>query len=192
MQIKEIILMIGPPGSGKGTQGRLLAQKIGYGYVSMGQTLREYAKKDTNLAKMIKTAIDTGKIIPDDWIKQIFLESVLSFHHEQGLVLDGFPRDPDQIYLLEDFTQTYDIGKIRGVFLDVPYEQLRERIGGRKTAETRIDDHPEIIDTRFEEYENKTKEVKRHYDDLGILVHVNGDQPIEKVHQDILAKMKIS
>ncbi len=190
---KRFVIMLGPPGSGKGTQGRLLAKVLDYAYFSMGAVLREIGKSNTDVARQIKSIIDEGKIIPDVMIRKIFNEQIQKYSDAKGIVIDAFPRDIGQVEILNEVIHKYDIAGTRVVFLDVPKEKLVERIAERNSENTekRADDDPSIIHTRFEEYMQKTLPLYDYFQKAGILVKVQGDHPIEEVHQKILQELDI-
>jgi adenylate kinase len=186
MKIKNILILIGPPGSGKGTQGKLLAPVLGYNYLSMGSTLRSYATANTPAAKEVKELIDAGRIIPDTMIKKIFNDAVKSLPQSEGLILDGFPRDIDQVHILDEAFAKYGTQKVKVLFIDVPKAHVIARLTKREGIESRADDDPQVIETRFEEYDRKTHPLLEYFQKQHRLVHINGDQAIEKVHAEIL------
>lgn len=215
---------MGPPGSGKGTQSKLLVSKLGFVYFSMGDTLREYAKMDTDLGREIKQTIDQGIIVPDDIAKRIFVDKFASFQDSTGVVLDGYPRTIGQTEVLDGLLTQYQIQDFRVLFLDVDKQKLLQRLALRKTCpncqaiylpgvpeyETEIckvcghkiairkdDTELTYVEKRFDEYMTKTADVKKYYEDKGLLVHINGDQleeaqeSIAGVHQEILSKLGV-
>lgn len=190
--LQHILVILGPPGSGKGTQGKLLAPILNYTYVSMGQYLREYAKKDTPLAAQIKQSIDSGHIIPDDLFEQIFPEVRGRIENSDGVIFDGFPRDTAQLPVLEKLVSDFNIPDIKAVFIDVPKEKLIARIHAREKSEDRADDDPEIISTRFDEYMTKSLPAIEYFEKKHKLIKVNGDQSIESTHKEILEKLNIN
>lgn len=185
-KIKNILILIGPPGSGKGTQGKLLAPILNYNYLSMGSTLRGYAKGTTSTAKEVKTMIDAGHIIPDHVIRKIFNDTLKALPPSEGLILDGFPRDIGQVNILDEAFAKYGTQKVKVLFIDVPKAHVMARLTKREGIESRADDDPKVIETRFEEYDRKTHPLIEYFEKQHRLVHINGDQTIEKVHADIL------
>ncbi len=190
---QKFIIMLGPPGSGKGTQGKQLAKVINFDYFSMGQVLREVSKGDSETAQLIRKTIDAGHIIPDEMIKRIFLEQLDLHATAKGIVIDAFPRDIAQVNILNDAVKDRNVEDVKVVFLDVPLERLKSRIAERNEENTvkRADDRPSIIHTRFEEYEAKTFPLKDYFEKQGILIVIDGDHPIEEVHQTILNKVGV-
>jgi adenylate kinase len=191
MIVKNVLVILGPPGSGKGTQGKMLAAFLNYNYLSMGQYLRQYSKRDTELARQVKETIDSGRIIKDEWMVRIFAEAIKDLPDAEGLILDGFPRDIGQTPILELFLQEHKTKSLKVLFLEVAKEDLIKRIEQRENegGERRADDDVSIIHTRFEEYENKTYPLKKYFQDKGVLIPINGNQPIEGTHREILAKL---
>ncbi|HEX5429633.1 MAG TPA: nucleoside monophosphate kinase [Patescibacteria group bacterium] len=191
MKVTNIIIILGPPGSGKGTQGKKLAEDLHYEYVSMGQVLRNYADTGSDLGLKIKEVIDAGRIIPDSWIKIIFHEVMMNLPDDcRGLILDGFPRDLDQEPILEDAVSRYGIEKIQVLFIEVPEEKLRERLNSRgRAGSLRADDDPKIFDTRFDQYRTRTFPLKAYLAKQGLLLEINGDQSIENVAEEIKNKL---
>lgn len=215
MQIEKIIVIMGPPGSGKGTQSKLLGEKLGYVYFSTGALLRDIAKEGTSLGKEISNYIDQGIIIPDEMMVEIFRKKIASLGNVSGIILDGYPRTPGQAKILEDLLPELGNPKLTALFLEVDKQKLLGRIQKRKTCSkcqaiyletnpeyqsvicskcggqlvVRADDDLAVIEKRFEEYQTKTAPVKQHYEKLGLLIHINGDQSIDRVHEDIKAAL---
>ena len=191
MVIENVIIVLGPPGSGKGTQGKLLAPILNYNYLSMGQYLRQYSQRDSDLARQVKETIDSGRIIKDTWMLEIFAEAISSLPQASGIILDGFPRDLGQTPILEKFLADHQTKSVKVLFLEVTKDDLVKRIGQREkeNSEKRADDDPSIIHTRFEEYEKKTFPLRKYFEDRGELIVINGNQPIEDTHREILRKL---
>ena len=190
--LQHIIIILGPPGSGKGTQGKMLVPILNYDYFSMGQYLRNYSLKNTDLAKQVKVSIDNGEILPDDLFEQIFPEVMNDILRSGGVIFDGFPRDEAQLPVLEQILSDNNISDIKVIFLDVPRTKLLGRLHLREKKEDRTDDEPEVIGVRFDEYMNKSLPVIRYFEKKGWLVKIDGNQPVEKVHQEIVSKLGLS
>ncbi len=188
MKLQNIIIFMGAPGSGKGTQTELLAQELNYEYFSTGALSREYAKQDTDFGRKVGSFIDNGIILPIDIIVEIFTKKFESLTDKPGVILDGFPRTIEQAQLLEAIMKQHGITNVKALFLEVDKTKLVDRI--IKRGLNRADDDPAVIEKRFDEYLAKTAPVKDYYEQKGLLIHVNGDQPIEKVHVEIMEKLK--
>ena len=216
MKLQNVILVMGPPGSGKGTQSKLLASKLEYEYFSTGELSREYAKHDTEFGKRVKSIIDQGLILPIDIINEIFVKKFESLTDSTGIILDGYPRALDQLNLLEELLQKHEIKKPIVFFLNVDRNNLVNRLQKRKTCSkcgtiyndhmqeykngicskcggelvSRADDDPAVIIKRFDEYHVKTAPVKEYFEAKGLLININGDQSIEEVQKEILSKLE--
>ncbi|HYC79689.1 MAG TPA: nucleoside monophosphate kinase [Candidatus Binatia bacterium] len=189
MKIKNLLILIGPPGSGKGTQGKLLSPILEFNYLSLGQTLRQYAKQKTPEAKEIKKLINAGHIIPDATIKRIFFEAIKTLPKAKGLILDGFPRDIDQVNILDEAIGKYKVHRLKAIFIDVPKVKVLQRLQKREDTESRADDNPEVIETRFQEYDEKTYPLVKYFEKQHRLIRIHGDQTIENVHAEIVRKL---
>lgn len=190
--MKQIIILMGPPGSGKGTQSKLLIEKLGYGYFSMGDTFREVARQDTELGRQVKTTIDQGLIVSDDLTKQVFDQAIEKVMDRPGLVMDGFPRTPGQVAMLNSVLDKHNIREQKILVLDVDKEKLLGRLALRSKNQGRADDADiSSVEKRFDEYQKKTAQIRDYYESQGLLIHINGDQPIEKVHEEILSKLEL-
>jgi adenylate kinase len=217
MKLQNLILMMGPPGSGKGTQSDILSKKFNYPHFSMGQALRDFGQGTTEMAKRIKQTIDAGIIVTDEDAKMIFLEEVGKLADKfDGIILDGYPRTVGQLAVIDELIKKYEIKSYKVFFLEVDREKLVVRLGKRKTCanckaiylpgvsgydtnvcpvcggklETRDDDNAEGVAKRFDEYIKKTADVKNFYESKGMLVKINGDQSIEAVEKEIAEKLK--
>jgi adenylate kinase len=189
MALQNIIVLMGPPGSGKGTQTKLLSSNLGYEFFSTGELAREYAQKDTELGRKIKSTIDQGIILPIEIIREIFLKKFESMLDVSGIILDGYPRTIDQVELLDELVAKYNIKNIKVIFLDVNKHKLLERISLRGKAEGRVDDDMVTVEKRFDEYTVKTAPVKEYYESKGLLIHINGDQSAQEVYKEIMEKI---
>lgn len=190
MQLQNIIVFMGAPGSGKGTQTKLLSSKLGYEFFSTGELSREYAKQDTELGRKIKSLIDQGIILPIEIIREIFIKKFETILDAQGVILDAYPRTIEQVQLLEELMDKYQIKNIKVLFLNVDKDKILDRIKLRSTQEGRADDDVSVVERRFDEYITKTAPVKDYYEAKGLLVSINGDQSVEQVHEEIISKLQ--
>lgn len=193
MKLQKILIVLGPPGSGKGTQSKLLTDKLGYAYFSMGDTLREYAKIDNDLGREIKTTIDQGMIVSDPVAQRVFEESFDKVKDNVAVIIEGYPRTPGQIEVLKRTLKKFNITQPKVIFLEVDKEKLIRRLVLRSKTEGRVDDSDITpIEKRFEEYSKKTAVAKRYFESQGELIPINGDQPIEAVYKEILSKLGLN
>lgn len=170
-----MILLMGLAGSGKGTQGKLLSEKLDYEYISTGEYLREY------LSDQRKHEILAGKLVDDNEMIGIIREFLDKTKKEA--VLDGFPRSEVQADWLLKMHENNEINIEAVIYLKVSKEELMERL----LARNRADDNQEAINTRFEEYTRATLPIIKRYGDSGIhIIEVDGSGTIEDIHNNIL------
>ena len=176
------IVIIGIQGSGKSTHGKLLGEKIHVPYLSTGHIFRILSKKDTPLGRQIKVLINAGFLVPDEKSLKIVEEYLQKEEYEKGYVLDGFPRTLSQA---KDFNQ--DIDKV--ILLKISDREALWRISGRE--EIREDETLMAIRKRIEMFHKFTEPVLDYYKEKGVLLEVNGEQTIEKIHEDIVNNLQI-
>ena len=166
------IVMLGPPGSGKGTQGVRVAAALGVPHISSGAALRAHAGPEL-LARMA-----TGELIDDETMTGIVRRRLEQPDARQGFVLDGFPRDRSQAARLDAV-----------VLLDAPRDELLERMTARAQIEQRADDTPETIARRLDVYEEQTAPLTEHYRRAGLLRRVDGTGPVDDVAARVAAAL---
>ena len=187
MKQLEVIIFLGPPGSGKGTQAEMLSKKLNFQHISVGDLLRENISNNTNLGKLATTYVDSGELVPDDLIIELVNSSVQSLQNNKdsqfsGMILDGFPRTINQASSLD--VKISDLGaKIKSViYLDI----LDEKIITRLQARGRNDDKPKLIRNRLDVYRDQTEPLLGYYNEKKLLDSINGDQEMEDVNSNIL------
>lgn len=186
-------IIIGPQGSGKGTQSSLLARDFDFVHISIGDIFRWNVRNHTKLAARIRKITDTGLLVPDEVVEQVVRNRLEEHDWNYGFVLDGFPRTrPQAEYLFE----TWNLDKV--IYLDIPddvvYERVmsRARVGEGSGFTKRADDDPEVLKTRLAEYYGKTKPLLELYDRKGMLVTVDAGRDIETVYSDIQDKLGLT
>jgi adenylate kinase len=172
------ILILGPQGSGKGTQAKQLAATYDIPHVATGDILRSAIGEGTELGERVAPIVERGDLVPDDLMVKLIRERLAD---EDGFVLDGFPRTVPQAEALDVMLE--EIGKPLDVviLLEVGDEVALERLLGRRAAEGRSDDAPNVIRNRLRLYHSLTEPVVERYRDAGMLVAVDGEQPVEDV-----------
>ena len=187
MKQLEVIIFLGPPGSGKGTQAEMLSKKLNFQHISVGDLLRENISNNTNLGKLATTYVDSGELVPDDLIIELVNSSVQSLQNNKdsqfsGMILDGFPRTINQASSLD--VKISDLGaKIKSViYLDI----LDEKIITRLQSRGRNDDKPKLIRNRLDVYRDQTEPLLGYYNEKKLLDSINGDQEVEDVNSNIL------
>ena len=177
------ILFLGPPGSGKGTQTRMLAQRLGIPVISTGEMLRAAVREGTPLGGKAKAVMEAGGPVPDDLMIQLIRERLSEPDAQDGFILDGFPRTVDQARALEQLLADTGNGVgLSGVInLEVPEAVLEDRLHGRSNEEHRSDDRPDTILERLRVYHSKTEPVIGFYRDRGLLTDVAGIGDVDEI-----------
>jgi adenylate kinase len=175
------VIFLGPPGSGKGTQAKLLARRLGVPAVSTGDILREAVRQGTPLGSRAKAIMDAGELVPDDVVIGVIRDRTAEADARNGFLLDGFPRTLEQAVALDRLLAGNGAALDGVINLLVPEKMLIERMLGRAAQEGRSDDRPETVAERLRVYREKTAPLVEHYRGLGILSEVDGSGSIETV-----------
>jgi adenylate kinase len=186
------ILLLAPPGAGKGTQGKRLSEHYGIPHIASGDLLRDHVDRDTEIGRAVKHCLEAGRLVSDDLVTQMVLEALQGPAAAPGYVLDGFPRTLPQA--IEGHEAAERLGKAAqaAVHLAADEDELLRRLLQRAREEGRDDDTEEVIQARFATYQSETAPVADYYrDQRGILVDVDGMQPIEQVTQDIVKRLSV-
>jgi adenylate kinase len=175
------VIFLGPPGSGKGTQAKLLARRLGVPAVSTGDILREAVRQGTPLGRRAKAIMDAGELVPDDVVIGVIRDRTAEADARNGFLLDGFPRTLEQAVALDRLLAGNGAALDGVINLLVPEKTLIERMLGRAAQEGRSDDRPETVAERLRVYREKTAPLVEHYRGLGILSEVDGSGSIATV-----------
>ena len=179
------ILLLGAPGAGKGTQGTILAERLGLPKITTGDLLRAAAKAGTPLGRDAKKHMDKGQLVPDTVILGLIKDELAKPEAAQGALLDGFPRNAAQAELV-DRTLTERGDRLTHILLlDVPEDELVRRIHSRAGIEGRADDTPEAIRTRLQVYQRDTAPLIAHYAQRGNVHRVPATGSIEEIATEI-------
>jgi adenylate kinase len=185
------IVLLGAPGSGKGTQGPRIARRYGVRYVSTGALLREHIRAGTGLGRAAAPIVERGELVSGDLVLPLVLEVVRSPESSDGYVLDGFPRTTPEAVAADEATASTGGFTDAVVFLDVSPDDLIQRLGQRARRSGRADDQGRsVIERRMREYETKTAPLRRYYEDRGLLVPVDGSGPVDDVTQRVFAALE--
>lgn len=201
------IILLGPPGSGKGTQAKKLAEKLNLFYFGTGDLIREEIKKKTEIGNIFDSFIKKGELVPDAIINQ-FIKEKIAKYRDQPMVFDGFPRTLDQAEIMKEF---WPDEKVVVLNIKVSPESLAKRMEKRRICEKcgkifivndaeketdcdvcdgklirRNDDSPEVLAERIKVYEKQTAPLVDLYTKQGVLIDINGEPPIEEVEKEIL------
>jgi adenylate kinase len=209
----KYIVLLGPPGAGKGTQAKVIAEKTGLAHISSGDIFRENLKAQTELGKLAQGYMNRGELVPDDVTIAMIRDRLMKPDTKQGALLDGFPRTPAQAEALSEMLASWG-GKVDVVpYIAVQPDVLVERLGGRWTCKTqghvyhekynppkeagrcdidgselyqREDDMPATVANRIKVYFDQTAPLIEYYRSKGLLVEVDGTQPIDLVTEQML------
>jgi adenylate kinase len=183
------LVLLGAPGSGKGTQAAMLKAALKVPHISTGDLLRAAVKAGTPLGVKAKAVMEAGKLVSDDIVLGMLEERLAQPDVAGGFILDGYPRNLAQCEaleaLLERIGQPLDVA----VKLKVPSELIVERIAGRAAAEGRKDDTPETVRERLRVYAEQTQPVAEHFASIGHLRIVDGVGEVDEVFRRILAAL---
>jgi adenylate kinase len=211
------IVMLGPPGVGKGTQAKILSEKTGLAHISSGDLFRENLKNQTELGKLAQTYMTKGELVPDDVTVAMIKDRLTRPDCAAGAILDGFPRTPAQAEALEAMLQDFN-GQVDIVpFITAGEDVLIDRLTGRWTCRAeghvfneqtnppktpgkcdfdgselyqRDDDKEETVKNRIQVYFKQTSPLISYYRDHGKLVEIDGTQSIDQVTEDLLAALQ--
>jgi adenylate kinase len=182
------LLMVAPPGAGKGTQAERLAKHYGIAHLASGDLLRREVATGTEIGNAAAGYLERGDLVPDDLVLKMLTIEVLEASADAGYVLDGFPRTLRQAEAAYQIAKQFEDVTLQAVIhLEVGRDELRRRLLGRARREGRNDDDEATINHRLEVYDRETQPLLAFYAERGLVLNINGEQPIEKVFADIVA-----
>ena len=179
------ILLLGPQGSGKGTQAKRLAEEYDLAHVATGDILRQEIDAGTEFGKQIGPILASGGLVSDEQMIELIRVRLQQDDAQQGFVLDGFPRTQPQADALDRMLQEIERPLTVVFALDISDESSKERLLKRAREEGREDDTPEVIDRRLRTYHEQTEPLIEHYRTRGNLVTIHADRPIDAVFAEI-------
>jgi adenylate kinase len=210
------LVLLGPPGAGKGTQAERLVTDFDLPYYATGDILRQAVKDETELGKQAKEYMDRGELVPDDLICKVIMERIDEPAAEDGFLLDGFPRNKEQADILEQALEQRGRSLTAVLLIDADDDEVVKRISGRRVCVKnqhvyhvdydppkhedvcdqdgsrliqRDDDKPETIKKRLEVYHAQTKPLIDYYESRSILRHFDGSRTPSEVHDHIRATL---
>lgn len=183
------IILLGPPGAGKGTQALLLCKELAIPHISTGEILRQEQASGSELGQLVKSFLDAGKLVPDETIIAVTEARLRKDDCKVGFLLDGFPRTVEQAGALHAFLKSVGREISAVVQLIVPEQTLLERIKNRSgsLAQARSDDNAEVAAYRLQVYWSQTAPVADYYRKGGILREVDGVGSVDEVKERILS-----
>jgi adenylate kinase len=180
------LLLVGAPGSGKGTQGKALASLYGIEHISSGEVLRIEVRAGTPLGREVAAFQRRGDLVPDAVVFDLVIPVVAAATARGGYILDGFPRTVSQALQAADVARRLDLSLDAAIYLNVPDEVLLQRL----LARARPDDSAEVIKHRIEVFAETTHPLIDYYrEQRGILMEVDGNQPAEAITAEIQARL---
>ena len=210
------LVLLGPPGAGKGTQAQRLIEDFGLPYYSTGIILREAVANGSELGKQAKESMDAGELVPDELINNVIAERLDSGEADEGFLLDGFPRTIGQAEMLEETLSGRGRELTGALLIDAPDEEVVQRLSGRRTCAKgghvyhidfdppkndevcdqdgsrliqRDDDKPETVRKRLSVYHDQTEPLIEWYEDKGLLRRFDGTRTPDEVHDLIRATL---
>ena len=187
---KLILVFLGPPGVGKGTQAAKLADDLKLPHISTGAIFRDHLKRETDLGKKAKSYMDSGNLVPDELTVSLVMDRLSQPDCEQGYILDGFPRNVKQAEELEKGLNQRDESITAALNFDAPRQTLIDRIAGRAQKEGRKDDTPETVKNRLEVYDAETGPLTPWYREKGILHDFDATGGIDEIYGRVKAAVE--
>jgi len=208
----DVFVFAGPPGSGKGTQAKLLAPKLKVPHISLGDLLREAVRNRSKVGEIAKSYLDAGKLVPDKVAIDVAEEAVSKKECRNGFVIDGFPRTLEQAVLFDGLLNKLGFNLRKVLYIDIPLEEILKRLTGRRSCRKcgavyhltfnppkkdgicdacggelyqRRDDTDEVIKVRYEVYRDQTSPLIDHYKKTGKLVYINGVRDVSEVFKEV-------
>lgn len=183
------LVLLGPPGSGKGTQATRLKEKLGIAHISTGDLLRAEVAAGSDLGKQAKAVMDAGNLVSDDILLGMLRSRLKADDVAKGFILDGYPRNVAQAKALDEVLAEIKQPLDAVVQLEVDADQLIERLAGRAKEQGRADDNPESVRHRLTVYTEQTAPVAGFYAERGMLKSLNGIGELDEVEARIHAAL---
>ena len=180
------VLLFGAPGSGKGTQAALLAERLAVPAISTGEMLRAAVASGSDLGRKVDGILAAGALVDDETMEHVVRERLAQADARRGFLLDGYPRTLPQAATLEQILRRQDASLDAAILLEVPEAELVRRLTGRG----REDDREDVVRERLRVYEEKTAPLIGHYQQRGLLRRVDGDRAVPEVADAILATLR--
>jgi len=184
------LLIVGPQGSGKGTQGVRIAESFGIPVISTGDVFRANVSEGTELGQQVKSIIDAGQLVPDELTSAVVRDRLSQEDAADGFLLDGYPRNLAQVMHLDEFLEGRDETLDAVIVLTVPREESIARLAKRAHEQGRADDTDEVIAARLSIYETETAPILGVYGSRGIVEEVDGVGSLDDITARIIAALE--
>ncbi|KKT97007.1 hypothetical protein A2116_02570 [Candidatus Jorgensenbacteria bacterium GWA1_49_17] len=207
------LVVLGPQGSGKGTQAELLAEKLNFVVIEAGGSLREIAKTDTELGRRVKARIDKGFMVEPEEIAEVIRAKLVALPSDQGVILESYPRSLEQYETMKKFWPELGRGDFKVIYVDIPEEESIKRLSSRRVCEKcgrnyiagtvqkcsmcggelvqRQDDYPEAVKERLAWSNSELMPLVEELEKEGKVIRIDGRPSIEEVHREIIEKLNI-
>jgi adenylate kinase len=207
-----IIVLLGPPGSGKGSQAERISERFNFITISIGSMFRNAISRGNNIGEKVKSYLARGKLVPDRIVFKVIKREFSKLSGEKGMVFDGFPRNKKQAESLDSFLDSKNLSIDVVLYFDVPFSVVSDRLVNRKICPScgavynvktsppeipnicdkcgyplkkRKDDKKEIVEGRFKVYEKETLPIKEIYEKKGILVNIENDRSEHEIWEEV-------
>ncbi|MEE8603167.1 adenylate kinase [Euzebya tangerina] len=181
------LILLGPPGAGKGTQSEAISATFGIPHISTGDIFRANVAGETPLGKEAQGYMSRGELVPDELVNRMVADRLRQDDAETGFLLDGYPRTVGQAFTLAGMVAMLDASIDAVLHFKVDLEELESRIAKRQEEEGRDDDSAEVFERRMREYRDQTTDLIPHYAGIGLLVDIDAVGTIEEVRERVLA-----
>lgn len=184
------IALFGVPGAGKGTQSKLLSEKMGYVHISTGEIIRREIEAGTECGKKADEIISKGELLADEIIFEMFRKELERLMNPTGFLFDGFPRTVKQAQMLDELLSSLDMKLHALMELLISEESSLKRLMKRAEVEGRVDDNTEVIRERFRQYKSKTAPIADYYRKKDLYIGIDGLRSIDEINREITSHIE--